>query len=452
MKQAEALQTSYRDLLRMALPISAGTALQFLVLLTDNFFLARHSEAAINGAGNAGLVYMTLEMLAVGSSAALQIIIARRIGENNRPEALRTLRTGLLIHLGLGMFLLALGSSLNQGLLGSTIQNPNIRTVFESYFGIRLLGFVPFSILLALNAFYTGTTKTRPILIVAAVTGFINIVLDAAWVEGWFWTEPIGAMGAAWASLVAESSGCLVSCFILVRIVPDIFTSQALLARAKMKVWWELAYPLMGQSLITIATWTAFFFFVEKVGSLELKVSHITRNFFMLAFITAQGIQQTTRTYVSGLIGERRIFELKAVLKRLLLLNGGGMLLLCHGYILYPKLLSKAFFNDAVGLDAMQKTLFVVFVGVSIYTFSGIMLSTIQGMGKAKRAFRIELIAVTAYILSAAVLTLIWPQPIWIIWLVEWVYFSSIGLGSWLYLKNLNWNDLSPEINKADAS
>ena len=116
MKKAEALQTGYRDLLRMALPISAGTALQFLVLLTDNFFLARHSEAAINGAGNAGLVYMTLEMLAVGSSAALQIIIARRIGENNRPEALRTLRTGLLIHLGLGMFLFALGSSLNQGL------------------------------------------------------------------------------------------------------------------------------------------------------------------------------------------------------------------------------------------------------------------------------------------------------------------------------------------------
>lgn len=105
-----------------------------------------------------------------------------------------------------------------------------------------------------------------------------------------------------------------------------------------------------------------------------------------------------------------------------------------------------------LGSTPCKKTLFVVFVGVSIYTFSGIMLSTIQGMGKAKRAFRIELIAVTAYILFAAALTLIWPQPIWIIWLVEWVYFSSIGLGSWLYLKNLNWNELSPEINKADAS
>ena len=62
----------------------------------------------------------------------------------------------------------------------------------------------------------------------------------------------------------------------------------------------------MGQFLTTISTWTAFFFLVEKVGGLELKVSHLTRNFFMLAFIVAQGMQQTTRTYVSGLIGEGR--------------------------------------------------------------------------------------------------------------------------------------------------
>ena len=443
----QSLQIGYSDLLRVALPISAGTALQFLVLLTDNFFLARHSEAAINGAGNAGLVYMTLEMLAMGSSAALQIIIARRIGENSPDEALRTLRTGLLIHAALGLSLLLVGATLNQEFLGSTIQDSDIRSVFENYFGIRLLGFIPFSTLLALNAFYTGTAKTWPILVVAAITGVSNIVLDAAWVEGWFWSKSYGYTGAAWASVTAESAGCLVSGFILVRITPEILKSRELLSKAKLKVWWELSYPLMSQFVITIATWTAFFFFVEKVGSLELKVSHITRNFFMLAFITAQGIQQTTRTYVSGLIGEHRGDELKLVLKRLTILNAIGMLVLCHGYILYPKLLASAFFTNDIGIAAMQKTLFVVFIGVSIYTFSGIMLSTIQGLGKTKRAFRIELIAVTFYIVVAAALTLIWPQPIWIIWLVEWVYFSGIGLGSWLYLRKLDWNELSHEIN-----
>ena len=84
MKTQGSLQLGYRHLLRMAVPISMGTLLQFIVLLTDNFFLARLSENAINGAGNAGLVYLTLEMIVVGSGAALQIVIARQIGEGHK--------------------------------------------------------------------------------------------------------------------------------------------------------------------------------------------------------------------------------------------------------------------------------------------------------------------------------------------------------------------------------
>jgi Na+-driven multidrug efflux pump len=264
--------------------------------------------------------------------------------------------------------------------------------------------------------------------------------------------EPIGALGAAWASLSAETAGCIVSCAILLLINPEITRSHTLLAKKKLIVWWRLAYPMMGQFLITIGTWTAFFFFVEKVGGFELKISHITRNFFMLAFITAQGVQQTTRTYVSGLIGEGRIEDILITLRRLTILNASGMLLLCHGFVLYPKTLAGAFFEDIEGIEAMQKTLFVVFIGVSIYTFSGIMLSTIQGIGKTKRAFRIEIVSVSAYILVAAAMTLVWPQPIWIIWLVEWVYFSFIGIGSWLFLRRLNWSELIGNLDESTVT
>ncbi|MGB1945079.1 MAG: MATE family efflux transporter, partial [Flavobacteriales bacterium] len=119
MNAAGELKTGYADLLRMAIPISVGTMLQFFVLLTDNFFLARLSEQAINGAGNAGLVYMTLEMIAVGSAAALQIVIARRIGEGRRDAALQTFRTGLLLHGLMGLSLMGIGMLLNSGPVNS---------------------------------------------------------------------------------------------------------------------------------------------------------------------------------------------------------------------------------------------------------------------------------------------------------------------------------------------
>ena len=439
MKRAPDLEIGYSDLLRMAVPISLGTLLQFFVLLTDNFFLARLSEDAINGAGNAGLVYLTLEMLAVGSGAALQIVIARRIGEGNREEALKTFRTGLLLHAGMGILLTGIGLFLNTGIINSAIADPAIRAIFTDFFAIRLLGFIPFTGLLAFNALYTGTAKTWPILIIGACSAGMNIALDAAWVEGWWGVEAIGATGAAWASLFAETTGFFIALFLTIRFIPEALRPWSVLALDDLKAWWKLAYPLMGQFLTTISTWTAFFFFVEKVGGMELKVSHVARNFFMLAFIVTQGMQQTTRTYVSGMLGAQRNDDLDVTLRRLTALNLAGILLLCHGYVLYPNALASIFFEDAAGREAMVRTLHLLFIAVCTYAFTGIMLSTIQGAGATKVAFRVELFAVTVYMVVAASLTLIWPQPIWVIWRVELAYFSTIGLGSWLYLRKGEW-------------
>jgi Na+-driven multidrug efflux pump len=159
----------------------------------------------------------------------------------------------------------------------------------------------------------------------------------------------------------------------------------------------------------------------------------------MLAFIVTQGMQQTTRTYVSGMLGAQRNDDLDVTLRRLTALNLAGILLLCHGYVLYPNALASIFFEDAAGREAMVRTLHLLFIAVCTYAFTGIMLSTIQGAGATKVAFRVELFAVTVYMVVAASLTLIWPQPIWVIWRVELAYFSTIGLGSWLYLRKGEW-------------
>ena len=439
MKTERPLHNDYASLLRMAIPISLGSLVQFFVVLTDNFFLARLNEDAINGAGNAGLVYLTLQMLAVGSSAALQITIAKRLGEGRRDLALSTFRSGLAFHGALGIALMALATILNQGLLGSTISSDSVRNVFEPFLSVRTWGFIPFSLMLAFNALYTGTARTLPILIISGTTAFVNIILDAGWVEGWWGMTAMGAQGAAWASFVAELCGCVMAICMTAWVIKDAYRPWIWLQRSNLIALWKLAYPLMAQFIVTVGTWTAFFFFVEKVGGMELKVSHVARNLFMLGFVVAQGMQQTTRTYVSGMIGEGRSAELKVTLRRIVLLNFGGILLLCHGFILYPETLASMFFDDGEGFHAMTRTFKVVFVAVLLESLSGVFLSTIQGMGSTVQAFWVELVTVTLYLIVAASMTLWWPQPIWVIWRVEWVYFSCIGLGSWWFLRRATW-------------
>ena len=127
------------------------------------------------------------------------------------------------------------------------------------------------------------------------------------------------------------------------------------------------------------------FLLVEKVGSLELKVSHVTRNFFMLAFIVTQGMQQTTRTYVSGLLGAGRL-ELDQTLRRLFTLTLSGFCCFATGTSYTPIIWQPVFYRcsgtrgDGQNLaSALHRRMHVC--------LTGIMLSTIQGSGATNVAF-----------------------------------------------------------------
>jgi len=438
-----ALRTRPRDLLAVALPISAGTLLQFVVVLTDNYFLSKLPESAISGAGNAGLVYLTLVMLAIASAAGLQILIARRIGEGDRSTALRIFRTGILLNAVLGLGLLATGAAANGELLGSLLRDDEVRAVFTEFFAVRMWGFIPFSILLAFNALYMGSARTWPILVVSGTTALVNVIFDAGWVTGWAGMTPMGPVGAAKASLLAECVGLVLMVALTFRIAPEALRTRGLLSKLEIQGWWRLAHPLMGQLLLTIATWTAFFFFVEKVGLMELKVSHIARNMFMLAFVVGQGMGQTTRTYVSGLLGEGREGEIAGLVRRLILLNLAGILTLTHGFVLYPHAIASVFFEAGAGHEAVVRTLPVILSATLLFGVVTILLASLQGAGATRAAFRIELFGVSLYMVAVVAMTVVWPQPVWVIWRVEWVYFLSMGLGIFVVLRRQAWHELT---------
>ena len=159
----------------------------------------------------------------------------------------------------------------------------------------------------------------------------------------------------------------------------------------------------------------------------------------MLAFVVSQGVQQTTRTFVSGLLGAGRQEELHGVMRRLFIVNLCGIFLMAHGGLFYPSLLASPFFEDPAGLEAATRTLPVIFFAMLIYSGSSVMLSTIQGSGHTRPALVIEVSALVVYTALAVTLTLIHPQPVWRIWWVEWSYFSGIGLGSALFLLRWDW-------------
>ena len=450
MSTTSPFRTDVWNLLRIAVPISLGSLVQFLVVLTDNFFLSRAGETEINGAGNAGLVYLTFTMVIMGGSVGIQILVARFKGQGQSQQMAQAFRTGRLCLAALGVLLAAIVLSINA--LGGwklLLTNPDVQAVFEPFLGIRAWGLLPFAVLMAVEADWIGQAKTRPILALALLMASTNVVLDVIWVEGWWGGTAMGARGAAYASFVAESVGAVFAwLWASHRTHPEAFMGWAPRNRAMERQLWRLSSPVMGQFGMTIATWASFFFFVERVGMMELKVSHLTRNAFMLAFVICTGLGQTTRTVVSTLLGEGRRDALRPAVLKLLALSYGGVWLLTHGYIFYSDWIASFFFEDVWGLSAMSATLGTAFVALQFYAMSSILISVLQGAGFTKQVFAIEFVSVGIYVVVAYALTLVWPQPIDVIWRADWVYFLCMIVGAAVSLWLLPWQDGHPSLKE----
>lgn len=433
------LSSDYRSILKLALPVSAGTFTQFLVVLTDNYFLSQVSDEAFNGAGNAGILYITLAMMGQGLASFGQILIARRVGEGRSERALVLLRTGAigLLAIAFGLMLLV-ELALHLG-FSEVFKSAATGQVFRDFISIRKYGFAPSFVMMMLIAYFMGIARSRVLMWSMVAVGAVNIAGDSILISGRWGIAGMGAEGAAWASFSAECAGVAVLLLSLIRTHGKACFERTFLQLDEIWHWVKLALPLVLQLTLTLGTWSMFFFLVEQVGILELKVSHVARNYFMLAFTVTQGVSQTTRTYVSTLLGEGRGAELPHVLKRLFYVNLSGIVLLAHGLFFYPEWFAQAFFDDAAGLDAAAKTLPVIFLAMLIYSASSVMLSAIQGSGHTTPALVVELTAIAVYTLATLTATVWYPQPVWRIWWVEFAYFSCMGIGCAWFLLRRDW-------------
>ena len=96
----------------------------------------------------------------------------------------------------------------------------------------------------------------------------------------------------------------------------------------------------------------------------------------------------------------------------------------------------------------MSATLGTAFVALQFYAMSSILISVLQGAGFTKHVFAIEFVSVGIYVVVAYALTLVWTQPIDVIWRADWVYFLCMIVGSAVGLWLLPWQDGHPSLKE----
>ena len=400
------MKYTYKQIWLINFPVMMSILMEQLINITDAVFLGHVGEIELGASALAGIYYLAIYMLGFGFSIGLQVMIARRNGEQHYKETGRTFFQGLYFLMVMAIMLCLLIHLVSPFILQQLITSDEIYQAVIRYLNWRSFGLLFSFPFLAFRAFLVGVTNTKLL------------------------------SGAAMASSIAEFGAFLILLLYMCKTVDKkkyglsaVYDGRLLMKLLQLSVW------SMLHAFISVAPWFLFFVAIEHLGKTELAISNITRSVSTLFFVIVNSFASTTGSLVSNLIGGGQGKELFPVCRKVLRL----------GYMVGLPLILTALWGNQwiIGFytnnDYLVKLAFWPFIVMLLnYVFAlpgYVYINAVTGTGKTRLAFVFQLATILIYLIYLYLLSECFHASLWVYMTAEYLFVILLGIQSILYLK-----------------
>lgn len=436
---------SNRQILTISLPITLAILIPQLNMLTNSIFLGRLSAEALGNAGITGVFYLIFAVAGNGLNQALQSVFSRYAGGGNSNAFKIILTQGIRICLQFSAVCILFTWLLAPFIL-QYVADPISYPQEISFLKIRIIG-LPFLYLFQMgNAFLVASLNGRYLMIGFICEALVNIIFDYLLIFGKGGFPKMGFNGAAVASIIAEFVGMIVILFVLVR--SGLMKKYSLLQNLKynQKVNKEIliiSAPLVMQYLISVTTWLVFFLLIESKGLVAKAISNTMRNVFGLIGVFVWAFSSTTNTMVSNLIGQKREDLVLVIISKIMMWSVGLCFMMCLLLNIFPQAFFQLFGQGESFVQEGIPVIRVVSMGLLIMSVANIWLNGVTGTGKTKINLLIELAAIVGYLIYTYYFMKINYISLAMAWSNEFIYWATIFILAFLYLKSGKWKHKS---------
>jgi putative MATE family efflux protein len=436
------VETSYRQILKIALPIGLALLVPQINFITNNVFLGHLSEQALATASITGVYYLIFGSIGFGLNNGLQALISRRAGENRPEEIGKIFTQGILISLTIAAFGIFITYFIAPFIFKRTIHSAETYEWVVSFLRIRILG-LPFLYVYQMrNALLVGINRSKLLVTGTLAEALANIFFDYSLIFGHFGLPAMGFNGAAVASVIAEFMGMFV---IFVVITAKGISKQYSLFqsfrfdRENATRILKLSGPLIFQHAISIVSWFFFYILVEHHGELSLAVSNTMRNIFGFFGVFIWAFASTTNSMVSNIIGQGKKNEVIHLLVKIMKLNFSIALGVFVFLNLFPEVFLSIYGQNEAFMRAGVPVMRVVAVAMLFMSISTIWLNAVTGTGNSRYTFMIELAAIILYSAYVYLVLEVYQLSIVYGWLSELLYWTVLFSLSFWYMKSKKW-------------
>lgn len=436
------LDTSNRQIIKIALPISFAILVPQVNFITNNIFLGHYNQHALAVASITGVYYLVFAMIGFGLNNGLQTLISRRAGENRPEEIGKIFGQGVFISLIIAAIGILLTWFVAPLILNNTLHSKLIAEDAVQYLHVRIWG-LPFLYIYQMrNALLVGTNNSRYLISGTLAETVANVLFDYLLIFGNWGFPEMGLNGAAIASIIAEFTGLFIIYLIIHK--KGITKKFGLFAHFKWdaaiaKSILNISLPLIFQLAISLISWEFFYILIEHHGQTALAVSNVMRNIFGLIGCVTWALAATASSMVSNIIGQGKQKEVMKLIWKIVRISTGLSFVIALLINIFPEALLSIYGQDEAFIAAAVPVARVVTVAMMLMSVSVIWMNAVTGTGNSRITFLIELTTIILYCIYVYLVVGKYFLPITYGWMSEWLYWICILTLSLWYMRSGKW-------------
>jgi putative MATE family efflux protein len=417
---------------------------QNIIMVTDTAFMGRVGEIELGAAAIGGVYFHVLFMLGFGFATGMQILIARRKGENNLTSIGPVMETGLLFLWTLAAILIVGSQWLTPNIMPGVINHQSLLQPSINFLNIRVYGLIFVFVNVSFRAFHVGTTNTRPLTYGSVIMAASNVVLDYLLIFGKAGFPEMGLEGAALASVISEAVEAIY--FIVYNSRSKIRKTYRLFYFKNvdfklLKHTLNISIFVMLQYFISLSTWFIFFIVIEKTGEQNLASSNIIRSIYSFITIPIWAYAAVTSSFVSSAIGEGCAEQVTAIIAKVVKISFITSLIITLGMGILAKQALMIYTNNEELINLSLLSMYAILGANIIFSCSCVSFNGVSGTGKTKIAMFIEIISLSFYMTALYLLVHFFPENVALAWLSEFVYWLVLLILALLYLRFGKWRE-----------
>lgn len=436
------LSISNKEIWQISYPIIFGNLAQTIMVFVNTVFIGHLGNIELGAVMLAGIYYLVFTALAQGFAIGVQIIIARRFGEQNYKRIGVVFEHGLVFTAILGLSLWLIMHFFSDVLLNLIIDSPNVYEAALQFSNYRHYGIAIVCFNYLFRSLYIGLSNTKIITHTTIVMATVNIFLDYSLIFGNFGFPEMGICGAGLSSVCAECSALLL--FIIHTFVKIPYKEYALFSFPKInpnliKDILKLAFPTMLQRLMSFGLWFTFFAMIEHTGEEPIAISGIVRSVYLLVTVPVFAFSATSNTLTSRLIGAGKQAEISDTLKQIVKLCLTliiPMILICA---CIPEYIARIYTDDIVLAQKSASTIYVILFATLLMAPAMVYFEFISGTGHTLSALLLEAGVLVIYVIYVYLSSSVWCLSVEWIWVTEVIYSLLMFVVSYSYMKFAKW-------------